>query len=337
MKAEIGTFPKNRQILREIVPLDTPLEFDFHVTGVCNFRCNYCLWSSPPDAMKKQAVASVPFMDEKTFETAVEQIKRFPRKIKHITLTGGEPTLHERLAEMVEAVNNADITDYTQVISNGTRLTPQLGRELVKAGLNEIKISLNGLNAEKYAEITGAGINWDEFYENIRYFSSIRENCKLKIKIADTALDEGDEEKFYSLFGDIADAVAVEHIYDAWAVNGINYSGSPAEHKKTRYGYDYRDIKVCKSVFIYLDVLPDGMIATRCHRDMGWGNVNSTALTEVWNGEKLDKLRKDMLLGRAKHESCTVNASTAHPEDILDGYEDEILSRMEKGIFNGGK
>jgi MoaA/NifB/PqqE/SkfB family radical SAM enzyme len=329
MKAEIGTYPKQRQILHKILPIDTPLEFDFHIVGVCNFKCNYCLWSLPASEMRKQVVASKPFMDWDTFQTALDQIRMFPRKIKHITLTGGEPMLHEQLSDMVKAVHDAEVTDYIQVISNGSCLTPELSKNLIDAGLSELKISLQGITAEKYYEISQAKIDWDKFYENIEYFSSIRGECQLKIKIADTALDAGEEAKFFELFGDIADAVAVEHIYDAWTVNGMEHSESAKSREKTRYGNtQYQDVRVCKCVFIYLDVLPDGLLATRCHRDLGLGNIHSTTITEAWNGAVLRKMRLGFLKDGVWHKNCTVNASTAHPEDILDGHEAEILARM---------
>jgi sulfatase maturation enzyme AslB (radical SAM superfamily) len=331
MKAELGTWPKDRQILHNILPIDTPLEIDFHITGVCNFKCNYCLWSMPKEELAKQVLASAPYMDFETFCIALEQLKEFPHKIKHLTLTGGEPLLHKRLPEMIRMVRDAEVAQTIQVISNASPLTRDLSRELVGAGLTELKISLQGLNEEAYRKTSSAKISWDKFYDNIRYFSEVRGDCKLKVKVADTALDSGDEKKFYELFGDICDAVAIENIYDAWAVNGMKHEHINA-HKENRYGHAIDGLKVCKCVFIYFDILPNGMFATRCHRDLGFGNVHDTTLLKAWNCDAINKLREGFLRGTVRHPQCTVNSQTAHPEDVLDGYEAEILSRMERQI-----
>lgn len=328
MKAELGTFPKDRQILHNILPIDTPLEIDFHITGVCNFRCNYCLWSMPKEDLKKQVIASADYMSFDTFCLALKQLKEFPHKIKHITLTGGEPLLHKRLPEMIRMIQDADVAQTIQVISNASLLKPELSKQLVDAGLTELKISLQGLSAEAYRKTSSAKIDWDEFYGNIRYFSDIRGDCKLKVKIADTALAEGDEENFYALFGDICDAVAIENIYDAWVVNGMKCENLNS-HGKNRYGHEISGINVCKCVFIYFDVLPNGMFATRCHRDLDFGNIHDTTMLQAWNCDSINKLREGFLRGTIRHSNCTTNSQTAHPEDILDGHEAEILARME--------
>jgi MoaA/NifB/PqqE/SkfB family radical SAM enzyme len=328
MKAELGIYPKDRQILHKIVPLDTPLEIDFHITGVCNFKCNYCLWSMPKEELSRQAIAAVDFMDFSIFCNALEQTKEFPEKIKHISLTGGEPLLHKRLPEMIQMIRDAGVTQTIQVISNAALLTHRKSEQLIQSGLTELKISLQGISSEAYQKTSSVSINWNEFYNNIRYFSSIRGDCKLKVKVADTALNDGDDERFFELFGNICDGVAIENIYNAWAVNGMSRVPTK-EHTVNRYGHAISGLKVCKCVFIYLDILPDGLIATRCHRDLDFGNVCSTTLVNAWNCENIKALRRGFLDGTVCHPNCTVNSQTAHPEDILDGHEAEIIARIE--------
>jgi molybdenum cofactor biosynthesis enzyme MoaA len=222
MKAEIGTYPKDRQILHEIVPLDTPLVVDIHMHHYCNFLCNYCAMSVNPEQLEKTAY-KLGSMNMELFTLIVQQLHDFPRKIKMITMEGfGEPTIHPNIVDMVRLLHDSGVTDKIQMITNGSMLNPQFNEALINAGLGELRISLQGLNEKKYLQISNAKINWDEFYENICHFSRIRKTCTLKVKIVDTVLEIGDDEKFYALFGNICDAVSIEHIYNPWTQNGVN-------------------------------------------------------------------------------------------------------------------
>lgn len=340
MKAELGVFPKSRQILSDIVPLETPLAIDIHMTHFCNFKCNYCILSQPEEVFCKSGLKREQ-MDWEVFKLLVNQLKEFPQKIKMVTMSGiGECTMHPRLIDMIKLLRDSNAVETIQIITNAAKLTPKLSEQLIEAGLDELRISLQGLTSQKYMDIAGCNIIWDEYYSNICYFSKIRGDCKLKIKIADTALEPGDEEKFYRLFGDICDAVAIEHIYDAWTQNGYIVNGKQSQ--LTRYGRKLRKINVCCRPFTRIDILPDGSYTQFCHVNFGFEkNIKEKSIYEQWNGQGQNQLRKDMLTyGVQKFEKCQICEAreyTWHPEDILDGHEEKILERMKKkGLLNEG-
>ena len=293
MKAELGVYPHERQLLYEKVPLETPLAVDIHTTHFCNFRCNYCLLSKSKDELKKAVLGRDGYKEEmmswETFSEVVRQLKEFPEKIKMIT-TGG---------------------------------------------LGELRISLQGISSEKYWEISKAKIDWDTFYGNIKYFAKIKGDCKLKVKVADTALEKGDEERFFELFGDICDAVGVEHIFETWKVHDLTIGNETVPTEKTRFGRDYRDISVCRRPFTSIDILPDGQLTQWCHIWFGHEkNIWDESIFNQWNSNGQNELRKNMLLGKREAyphcKRCTFITKTWHPEDILDGHEQEILSRIHE-------
>ncbi len=334
MKAELGVFPKDRQILYKILPLDTPLSVDIHITHLCNFKCNYCILSNP-SAFEKSGLPQGA-MTWETFSLLVEQLKEFPSKIKMITMSGiGEATTHPQIVDMVKTLHDANVTDKVQIITNAALLTPELGEQLVAAGLGELRVSLQGLNAKSYAEIAGRQIDWDKFYSNLCHFSKIKGECALKVKIADTALESGDKEKFYNLFGDICDAVAVEHIYDAWAHNGWSLDIAQKPSVKTRYGLELRKITVCRFPFTRFDILPNGMFTQVCHVCFGHEKfIRESSVVEQWNSAGQKELQISMLKnGRPQYPMCQICnfcEGTWHPEDLLEGHEEEILERIQK-------
>lgn len=334
MKAELGIYPKDRQILADVVPLETPLLVDFHISNICNFRCNYCMNSAPKEVYDVSGLRRE-FMTMETLELAVEQLKDFPKRIKQTSLDGiGEPLLNVNLPNMVRYIKQANVSDNIMVITNASTLTPKLSEQLVDAGLQVLRISLQGLTAEQYMATSQAKIDWDVFYQNIKYFSEIRGDCKLKVKIADTALKEGDEEEFYELFGDICDAVAVEHIYDAFANLGKIYDIEFVKTEKNRFGHDVVQINTCWFPFTRMDLRSDGTFANCCNTLFGFEkNIREATIYEQWNGEAMKKMRTDFLMHRLEAykacQKCHVPIETFHPEDILDGHEEEILKRMK--------
>ena len=341
LKAEIGIWPKKRQMLYEILPLDTPLSMDFMISNICNFRCNYCIQSGTKEDFERTGYKKQ-FMDMETFELAVKQVKEFPHQLKMLFLVGqGEPTLHKQLPYMVSKIREEGITEKVVLITNGSMLTPEYGRKLVDAGLQELRISLEGISAEKYKEVCRANIDWEQFYSNMVFFSQNKKDCVFKVKIADTALEDGDEDRFYQMFGDICDAVGVEHIYDCFAHLGMDYTDVPEiVVAKNRWGEEIAsNIDVCWLPFGKMDLSADGRFTNCCAALFGFEkNIREASMLDVWNGPAMNKMREDMLRHRISGydacQRCQVPSGTFHPEDILDGHEEIILNRMrEKGML----
>jgi MoaA/NifB/PqqE/SkfB family radical SAM enzyme len=341
MKAEIGAFQKDRQELHKILPLETPLLLELHNTHICNFRCEFCIHSGPDTAI----VAGKPFRREKMawelFELMVEQCKAFPDKIKMCSIAGiGEPLTNSDIVRQVGLLKESGAFRKIQIITNATLLTHDLGEALVAAGLDELKVSLQGLSDKTYARVTDTATTFDKICQNVATFSGIKGSCKLSIKIGDSMLDgDGDEQKFYRLFGDICDAVGVEHIYDMWKSNGIGVKAA-VEAKKSQFGYDNREIRVCRYRFTTFDIMPDGTFCLGgCHRRFGFEtNIREVPIVEQWNSAGANKARRDKLMyGRDRDGICAVcevSQQNWHPADLLEGHEEEILARMsERGMI----
>lgn len=99
----------------------------------CNLSCGYC------NEFDK---------DSKPVE--LEILKQRALKLKElgsfaICLTGGEPTLHPDLCELIRYCRYELKFFVTSMITNGTYLTPKLVKELNSAGLQDMQISIDGV------------------------------------------------------------------------------------------------------------------------------------------------------------------------------------------------
>ena len=115
------------------------------VTDRCNFRCTYCM---PPDGLDW-----LPRSEVLTFEE-IERVARVLVErfgVHSIRLTGGEPTVRARLANLVAMLTPLG-TDLA-LTTNGVMLGLLAG-DLAAAGLRRINISLDSLQADRFRKVT---------------------------------------------------------------------------------------------------------------------------------------------------------------------------------------
>jgi radical SAM protein with 4Fe4S-binding SPASM domain len=234
-------------------------------------------------------------MGHNIFIKIAKDLMQFPKPIKKIKLgLHGEPTLHPYLPSMIYYFKAHKVAEVIEVFTNGSLLNSVLNDNLISAGLDRINISVEGLDAKQYKEMTGAKVYMERFIKNIKHLYDNRGDCKIYIKTITQ-----DKDKFYNMFGDICDEIFVENIVPQWS--GI---GNPELPKAGMYGQQIKQWKeVCPFPFMYLHYNWDGSVSP-CTLD--WqkkviiGDANKESAVEIWNGQKLKDLRIKMLEGKRR-------------------------------------
>lgn len=325
----------DRVPLAEVVPLSTPFTMNIFPTNACNFRCNYCAQSLGPKILKDKYNFEYENMSMKVFETAVEQMKAFSKPFKLMSFMGhGEPLLNKNLPEMIRIAKKAGVADRFEIITNGSCLTHELSKQLIDAGLSALRISLQGLSSAKYLEISNVKLDFDSFLEELEFFYSIRKNSKLFVKVVDTSLENGEEEKFYDLFCECSDRMYIEHIKPVY--NGVKYETSTHEVTSDRYGNFHKKRMVCPLCFYMLSLWPNGDVVPcdAIYKPLTLGNVMNNKLLEMWKSEKLRNFWKLQLEKKRMNYSgcslCCAPDDVSHSLDVLDNNCEEILGRIER-------
>lgn len=325
----------SRKKLIDSLPLNTPFGIHICPTTYCNFKCAYCKHASAQ--MQKEIKEQ--FMDIDFFQMIVEQIKKFPDKLKLLNFAWlGEPLLHPQIAEMVKIAKDADIAERVEIVSNASRLTPALCDALVDAGLDRMRISLQGLTKEDYWDISQYKINFENFVDNIAYFykKSRRGKTKIYIKIMDAMLKSpSDEKKFQQTFSDICDQLNIETLVTIIEENDI--SDMKTEFENTYWKNEVKKITVCSQPFYVMVVSPEGIVLPCCEsgNNLSIGKISeSNTIVDIWNGNKLQSIRRMMIESRRfEHPVCAdcnvVTYQTA-PEDNLDEYIEELQAKFGK-------
>lgn len=323
----------SRIILSKAVPLDTPLSVYIFPTTFCNFKCSYCAHSLGLEKMKEKYDFKAENMNMDTFNNTINQLKEFSQKIKVISLTGqGEPLINKDIPKMVKAIKQANICDSVEIISNGSLLTKEMADGLIDAGLDTLRISLQGLTAKMYKDICKYDLDYNVFISNIKYyFDNKKENMNLFVKTLDVTLKENEEDLFYKAFEDISDRMFIEKCQPAY--EGVE-STKDLDTSFDRYGDKHEKRDVCPACFYMLGVFPNGDVepCDTIYKPIILGNVNNISLISMWRGDILKNFWK-MQLNKNRYDNkkcavCCAPDDIARPEDVLDAHINEIMKRI---------
>jgi len=160
--------------LRAVKSDTSELNITLLTTLQCNFACDYCFQGDHGDYNK--------FASKMSLETAARVAEWIERELDRVqpeklvlTFFGGEPLLNlpvmYELAERAwDATAARGIPMYTNVITNGLLLTPDVVDRLLPFGLNGIKITLDGDQAthNRMRPLRGGQGTFDRIIENIR-------------------------------------------------------------------------------------------------------------------------------------------------------------------------
>lgn len=334
MKARISNVVnENRHELYTVVPLKTPYSLFIDVCNACNFKCKFC-------AMQYSG-RELPFrkmcMEYELFEKIVYDLKQFPDKLKMLRLAGnGEPLLNKRLPEMIELANREGVSEHIEIVSNASLLNPKLNRELVAAGLNRIRISIEGIDAESYFKMAGVKINWEQFVDNIRDLYEHKGNLEIYIKTVDSAVPtEEDRKIFMNTFGDICDKIFIEHVIPVWANYDEINMDFEIGNTEGLHGHSIREVKICPFPFYSCIVNPDGEVDVCCsdwERKISMGDVNKENLYDIWNGEKYHRFLAGMIESGYRENHPLGCGKCEYPKfdavDDMDTYREELLSKF---------
>ena len=155
------------------------------VTDRCNLRCKYCM---------PNGIECVGHKDILSFEE-IRQIAACGAKlgITKIRLTGGEPLARKGCPQLIRMLKEIPGMEKIAMTTNGT-LVRAILPQLVEAGLDEINISLDTLDAEAFAQITGQ----DLLPEVLKSIDASLE-AGLKVKVNAVSMPDTDWRRMVSL------------------------------------------------------------------------------------------------------------------------------------------
>jgi cyclic pyranopterin phosphate synthase len=147
------------------------------ITDRCNYRCVYCRTGTEGAQFAELSLADYLRMARVFVSLGITKIR----------LTGGEPLLRRDIVELVRelsALRTADGTPPELAITTNGHLLADMAEPLKLAGLNRVTVSMDAVDAERFARITRVKNGFEAVLEGVRVarrigLGPVKVNCVL--------------------------------------------------------------------------------------------------------------------------------------------------------------
>lgn len=135
MKSEIS-----KSVDSSLFRLGNPWRVVIDLNEICNLQCSYCHIG----ALNANGTLNSRVLSPELLENIIRDSDSM--KVFDVTLTGGEITLLPRFEEYLKVLNGLKFSSI-QMITNGTRLTPDLISRIKDTEIKRVSISIDGFEA----------------------------------------------------------------------------------------------------------------------------------------------------------------------------------------------
>jgi len=164
---DIGFYTLSNERVKNVSDTSQMKRCEMIITEYCNFKCPYC-----------RGLKDSIYGDRKFKQLSLEEIKTNidywceGEPLENIRFSGGEPTLHKDIVEIVAYAKTKGIKRIA-ISTNGSNKL-ELYRELAKQGANDFSISLDACCADDGDKMAGdVKGSWKKVVSNIREISKI--------------------------------------------------------------------------------------------------------------------------------------------------------------------
>ena len=300
-----------RRLLHPIETLNRfPKYFLIETVNTCNARCIMC----GIDFDKK----SKTIMDDVLFDKIVDELGQRRDHIEKVMLyLDGEPLLDKRIPARVAKIKNAGIR-IANIATNASILTEKTARSLIKAGLDEIYITIDSMKKEVYEAIR-LRLNFDDVLGNTLRFIELRDHLNpdlmVRVQMIKQELNFSEEPAFRAYWKErlsTTDQVVVQKAHN-WA-SAADVIGFGDEHDVNNYP--------CIALWGTCVIHVNGDVPLCCmdtETKHLVGNVGSQSIEDIWTGAPMKSYRDKHLEGRRYEiplcDGCTLWREEKHEID----------------------
>ncbi|MDR2409543.1 MAG: SPASM domain-containing protein [Bacteroidales bacterium] len=290
----------------------TPIVYNIETTNACNMTCKMC----PRTTMMTRSIETI---DRDTFIKVIDQLKPHTEELwvqwidfvereygvmrddmsenhfflyiisKVIQLHGyGDPLLDKNMAEYIELLHIRGF--YSYFSCNPSNINLNRTYEMMDAGLDYIKYSIESVDDDVHKEIRGIASDFSKSYEKIRKILEYKKTHNLRTVLVITMLDlnrvhqQRDFEMLMKVFNGLDVYIYLKSEDQQWYRK--DFHGTKSIHWS----------EFCKHPWMTMTIKSNGD-AAMCMEDFNneiiFGNVKSMTLYDIWNGEKYKQFRKD--------------------------------------------
>ncbi|MFA6139050.1 MAG: radical SAM protein [Sulfurimonas sp.] len=251
---------------------------NFDICTFCNHKCTFCS-NSDPRTIKEQ--------------TTLEDFRKVMANVaQHVEITElglsakGEVLVNREFSNIVESSKNEFNVPYVYFSTNGALLTKKKAVELLEAGIDSIKFSINALDASTYKSVHLVD-DFDSVIQNFRDLLQLKSEKYPNLRIFISSVIDIDKEsltkKFEAIFG--VNFALVNGV----SVYALGYTPKfEVTSKKTV-------TKKCKIPFDELYINSDGTLGLCCKDyfdSINFGSLIEHDFLDIYNSKEFAAVRE---------------------------------------------
>lgn len=274
-------------------------------TNICTANCSFC----PHDKMtRKQGT-----MDMKLFRKIIDEV--VDTGIESISIYGfGEPLLDKLFFDRVEYSYQKGVK-WISTNTNAAFLSKEVAHRLLDSHLNEIYISFDAASEESYKNIR-PGLDFDKVESNIKYLCDEKlkrkiDSPRIYLSFIECNYNKGEINAYYDRWRKLVDGISFSIAHN-WAGS---YSGVTSALRKDA---SFRD--PCILLWTTMFINWEGKVQLCCmdfDSTEVFGDVTRESISDIWQGEKLNRYRKHHVHKNFEAVSlcknCTYNCHNKSP------------------------
>lgn len=304
-----GEFPKKNLLLE--------------VTNVCNNKCIFCA--------NRRMTRPKGNID---FDLAIRVMKEcFDLGSREVGFYAtGEPLLYPRLVELIKKAKEIGF-EYVYITTNGLLASEDRIKELLDAGLQSIKFSVNAINREDYIFIHGVDA-FDVVMENLKSCRKLQAKYKNKLFVSTILTKHTNyaKEQVEKFFDGLCDRVVIQ--------NAKNQGGLlPVLNDSLLIEKDSGEVEhfniPCSYVFNSVTITYEGYLTACCmdfQNYLAYADLNKSSVADAWQNATITGLREMQCAGRVDSTIC--KSCVYGKSDGIEPIDSTLATRVEKDFFD---
>ncbi len=296
-----------------------PRAVKIELTGRCNYRCGFC-------ALRTRAAQPTSDMDFGLFQRITREMREAGVEEIGCFYLGESFMAPDLLARAIAWCKRELAFPYVFLTTNGSLCTPRRLREVLRAGLDSLKFSVNAADDAQFASVMGVKAkNWRRALQNLQAARAVRdeEGSACGIYASSILYDGAQRERMQGFLAEHVLPYVDEHYFLP-----LYSMGSVAAAREAELGYRptagnqgrigaLREPLPCWAVFTEGHVTADGILSACCFdADARWGmgDLRTTAFADAWRSPAFRRLRAAHLARDVRGtpcEACVAYAAAA--------------------------
>jgi wyosine [tRNA(Phe)-imidazoG37] synthetase (radical SAM superfamily) len=252
---------------------------NFDICTYCNHKCVFC--SNPDPRTIKDQTSLADF--KKVMRNLTKNVE-----VSELGLSArGEALINKGFAQIIESCKQEFHMSYVYFSTNGALLTNKKSIELLDAGVDSIKFSVNALDAETYNSVHQVN-DFDLSIENFKNLLLLKKSKYRNLKITISSVIDLDEDllkdEFEKILGDDYGLI------DGISVNAIVYTSKFDEVSARKV-----ITKKCPIPFEVVSINSDGSLGLCCRDYFGeinFGSLKENDFMDLYNSKEFTEIRK---------------------------------------------